>query len=95
MSCSHIYNLCCRYEGRKVRIAGHDGRNHVGHITRVDRDRVWLRPEGNWGAFGYGAFGGYGGYGYGGYGYGGYGGYGYPIALGAIAGIALASAFFW
>lgn len=84
MSNENMYDLCCRYHGKTVRICGRDGRVHIGEITRVDRQNVWLRP--NRRGFGYG---------FGGYGYGGYGGYGYPFALGAIAGIALAGAFFW
>ncbi|RSL32558.1 hypothetical protein D7Z54_15510 [Salibacterium salarium] len=83
MSRGNIYDLCCRYEGRTVRLSCRDGRTHVGIITRVDRKHVWLRPVGNRGAFGYGFYGGYG------------HGYGIPFALGAITGVALASAFFW
>jgi hypothetical protein len=86
-----MYGLCCRYQGKMVRIHEHGGRQHVGRITSVSRNRVYIEPVGPRGGFGYG-FGGYGGYG-GGYGYGGYGGYG--VALGAIAGIALAGLFFW
>ena len=44
---------------------------------------VWIRPTGNLGGYGLG-FGGFG-----------FGGFGVGIALGAITGIALASAFFW
>jgi hypothetical protein len=91
-----MYGLCCRYEGKVVRINEHGGRVHMGRITRVSPNRVYIQPmgpRGGLGGYGYG-FGGYGGYGgfggYGGYGYGGYG-----IALGAIAGIALAGLFFW
>lgn len=81
-----MYNMCCQYQGKRVRITDTEGKMHVGTITRVDRRRVWLMPDGGMGG---------GGYGFGwGWGYGG-GGFGYGIALGAIAGIALAGAFFW
>lgn len=83
MSRTDFYDLCCRYHGQKVRITCRDGRVHVGEITRVNRDMVWIRPAD-----------GLGGYGLGFWGFG-FGGYGVGIALGAITGIALASAFFW
>ncbi|WP_019415276.1 hypothetical protein [Paenisporosarcina sp. TG20] len=84
MSHSDLYNVCCRYHGKNVRITCRDGRVHMGEITRINKDTVWIRPTGNLGGYGYGFFGGYGrGGGYGGYGgygrgggYGGYGGYG-------------------
>ncbi|MGP4074951.1 hypothetical protein [Halobacillus sp. K22] len=81
MSQSNIYGLCCRYHGRDVRLTGGDGRVHYGRITRVTRNHVWLRPFP--GPRGYGFFF-----------YGGYG-FGIPFAIGAITGVALASAFFW
>lgn len=86
MAQSNWYNQCCRYHGRKVRITCRDGRVHVGEITRVNREMVWIRPASGLGGYGYG-FGGFGGF----------GGFrlGFGIALGAITGIALASAFFW
>ncbi|MCM3316087.1 hypothetical protein M3603_05295 [Rummeliibacillus stabekisii] len=85
MNASEAYNMCRRYHGRHVRITDRDGRVHEGHITRVDRNMVWIRPQGG---------GGYGlGWGWG-WGWGG-GGFGYGIALGAITGIALSAAFFW
>ncbi|WP_421385436.1 hypothetical protein ACOJQI_09320 [Bacillus salacetis] len=64
-----------------VRINDRFGRTHVGEITRVTRDKVFIRPvrPGR-------------GYGYLGWGWG--WGVGYGIALGAITGIALA-AFLW
>ena len=82
-----MYNMCCQYHGKRVRIREKCGKVHVGTITRVDRGMVWLMPEGGMGGgygFGWGWGGGWGG-----------GGFGYGIALGAIAGIALAGAFFW
>lgn len=85
MSQTDFYNLCCRYHGRNVRITCRDGRVHVGEITRVTRDMVWIRPEGGLGGYGLG---------FGGFGFGGFR-FGFGIALGAITGIALASAFFW
>lgn len=65
-----------------MRITCSDGRVHVGEITRINRQTVWIRPAGNLGGYGNGFFGGNGGFGYG-------------VALGAITGIVLASAFFW
>ena len=84
MNRSDLYNQCCRFNGQRVRITCHDGRVHVGAITRVNRNMVWIRPDENLGGYGLGFFGGYG-----------ESGFGFGIALGAIAGIALASAFFW
>lgn len=83
MPYSNMHNLCGKYHGKTVRIKCRDGKVHVGEITRVTNEHVWLRPS-HHGGFGYGLFGGYG-----------YGGYGYPVALGIIVGITLASAFFW
>lgn len=82
MSQANFYQLCCQHTGKNVRITCRDGKVHTGRITRVTKDHVWIRPAGGLGGFGYGF--------YGGYGY----GYGYPIALAAVAGFALASAFF-
>lgn len=80
----NIYGLCCRYQGKVVRIREHNGREHVGRITRVSPNRVYIEPYGQRGGFGYGYFGGY------------YGsGYGYSIALSFIAGVALGGLFFW
>ncbi|KOO48085.1 hypothetical protein AMD00_21050 [Viridibacillus arvi] len=86
-----IYNQCCNHHGKIVRITCHDGRVHVGRITRVERDMVWIQPNRGLGGFGLGFFGD--GFGFGGFrtGF----GTGFGIALGAIAGIALVSAFFW
>ncbi|WP_146551299.1 hypothetical protein [Rummeliibacillus sp. SL167] len=90
MNQNDAYQLCCRYHGQNVRIKCNDGTVHVGEITRVTRNMVWIRPQG--GGLG-------GGYGLGFWGYGpGFGyrpGLGVGIALGAILGIGLASAFFW
>ncbi|MFD1735488.1 hypothetical protein ACFSCX_02825 [Bacillus salitolerans] len=81
-----IYGLCCRYQGKVVRINDRNGRVHVGRITRVTRSHVYITPAGRPGA---------GGYGYGFYGAG-YGwGAGYGLALGVITGIALAGLFWW
>ncbi|WP_391203544.1 hypothetical protein [Psychrobacillus sp. L4] len=87
MSQSNLYNQCCRYHGQRVRITSRDGRVHLGQITRINRQTVWIRPSQSLGGFGMGYYGGYGGYGGDGFGYG--------IALGAITGIVLAAAFFW
>ncbi|QOV09498.1 hypothetical protein JNUCC6_12585 [Viridibacillus arvi] len=81
-----VYDQCCNHHGKTVRITCHNGRVHVGRITRVERDMVWIQPAGGLGGFGLGFFGGGFGFGF---------GTGFGIALGAIAGIALVSAFFW
>lgn len=86
MNPTHAYDLCCKYHGRRVRITDNQGNTHVGHITRVTRRMVWIQPS-NPGGFGLGYWGPYNGYGGSGLGIG--------IAIGAIAGIALASLFFW
>jgi hypothetical protein len=83
MPYSSMYSLCQKHYGKTVRITCHDGKVHTGKITRLTREHVWISPSGGLGGFGYGY----------------YGGYGYrrafPIALAAIAGFALATAFFW
>ena len=86
-----VYDLCCKYQGKRVRITDNQNNVHMGRITKVDNRMVWLLPDnfdghglGFWGYGGYGGFGGYGG-----------SGFGYGIAIGAITGIALASLFFW
>ena len=110
MSNGHYHGLCRQYQGRAVDLRTSDGRVHRGVITHVDNDSVYIMPQGrrNLGGFGggyrYGGYSGSGGYGYGGSGYGGSGGYGYGrpfrpglgigIAVGLIAGVALASLFF-
>ena len=91
MDRNQAYDLCCKYQGKRVRITDNRNNVHVGRITKVDNRMVWLLPD-NFDGHGLGW-----GWGYGGYGYGGFGGsgLGYGIAIGAIAGIALASLFFW
>lgn len=79
----HYYDLCCKYMGKRVRITDNKGCVHVGRITKVDNNMVWINP---------GRAGGYG-FGFWGPGYG--GGFGYGIALGAITGIALGGLLFW
>lgn len=81
MNPQSAYNLCCKYQGKRVRITDNGGNMHVGRITRVDNRNVWLMPDA-------------GGYGIGFWGFGAGVGFGYGIALGAITGIALASVFF-
>ncbi|ALC84475.1 MULTISPECIES: hypothetical protein [Bacillaceae] len=82
MNNSDVFNLCCRYYGKRVRITCRDGSVHVGEVTRVSRNTVWIRPDDNLGGYGLGFFGeGF--------------GFGFGIALGAITGVVLASAFFW
>lgn len=77
-----VYDLCCRHMGKRVCITEKSGRRHVGRITRVERDMIWIMPDG-----------GRGGYGIGFWGFGRRSGLGIGIAIGLIAGIALASAF--
>ncbi|MEK4023972.1 MULTISPECIES: hypothetical protein [unclassified Sporosarcina] len=93
MSNCGFYEMCQRYHGRAVTVQTKDGGVYRGYIREVDRRQVVIEPIGRprgLGGFGYGGFG-IRGYGFGGYGYGGY----QRIALGAIAGIALLSLFFW
>ncbi|KKI88666.1 hypothetical protein WQ54_29550 [Bacillus sp. SA1-12] len=82
----HYYGLCCRYNGKVVRIHERNGRVHVGRICRVTPNKVFIEPMRQRSGYGLGFYGGYG-----------YGGYGYPygIGLGFITGIALAGLFFW
>jgi len=81
MGQSDMYNLCKQYHMKMVYITDKQGKRHVGRITNVDRRMVYIQPRGGFGGYGFGYWGG--------------GGFGYGIALGAIAGIALAGAFFW
>ncbi|WP_342598884.1 hypothetical protein MHB48_15715 [Psychrobacillus sp. FSL H8-0483] len=83
MNQAALYNQCCRYHGQRVRITCRDGSVHVGEITKINRNMVWIRPDDNLGGYGLGFFG-----------FRGFA-FGFGIALGAITGIALASAFFW
>lgn len=84
MNQNDAYNLCCKYQGRRVRITDNKGYVHCGRITKVDNRQVWIMPDN--GAEGYGI-------GFWGFGFG--SGFGYGIALGAITGIALSSLFFF
>jgi hypothetical protein len=83
MSGRNYYQLCCRYQGRVVRINDRFGKIHHGRIVRVSNSKVYIQPLLRRPGFGYGY-----------YGYGGYGA-AYGVALGAIVGVALAAAFFW
>lgn len=78
----NYYDLCCRYQGKVVRINDTRGRMHVGRINRVTRNKVYIEPMTQRGGYSFGYYG---------YGY----GYPYGIGLGFIAGIALAGLFFW
>ncbi|HHY22275.1 MAG TPA: DUF1517 domain-containing protein [Bacilli bacterium] len=85
---SRYYDLCCRYRGRYVNIYDHNGVRYYGRIVDVDDEFVWLdgyrrnRIRGFGSGFGY----------YPGWYY--PGGFVFPLALGAIGGLALASLFF-
>ncbi|WP_027410668.1 hypothetical protein [Anoxybacteroides tepidamans] len=77
------YDACCRYRGQVVRIHDRFGNVHIGRITRVTPNRVYILPAGrrNLGGFGYG------------FGWGWGWGWGYGIALAAIVGITLIGLF--
>lgn len=79
---TEIHDRCRRYMGDRVVITEKCGRRHIGRLTRVDREMVWIIPEREFGRYGIG--------------YWGFGrrDFGVGIAIGAIAGIVLASAFF-
>ncbi|WP_070121432.1 hypothetical protein [Bacillus marinisedimentorum] len=82
---TRYYDLCRRYRGQVVDIRSRDGRKYRGKIVNVDRQYVYLQPDGGRGRRGFG--------------YGFYGGPFFfgpqRIALAAIAGIAIAGLFFW
>lgn len=80
MYCNDPYSQCCRYHGQVVRIQDKSGREHIGRVSRVTEDRVYLDSP-------YDSR-------YGGYNDNYYGGWGFSIGLGFIAGIALAALFF-
>ncbi|MCI3987683.1 hypothetical protein MMJ63_24260, partial [Bacillus vallismortis] len=74
------YPLCTNHQGQVVRITERGGRVHVGRITRVTTDRVYITPAGAGPrGFGYVYWGGYWGY-----------GADYCIYLCLITGVALA-----
>lgn len=85
MNPTEAYNVCCRYQGKRVRITCKDGREHFGRITRIDRDQVWIQPDRRFGGYGLGFWGPRFGF----------RGFGLGIALGVITGIALAPLFFF
>ena len=88
---SHYYKMCCDHKGKVVSIYEKCGRHHYGRIVNVDHNYVYIQPVDRPASTG--------GFSYGWGGWGGYGGWGYrpivPIALAAIGGFALASAFLW
>lgn len=79
----YYYDLCCRHQGKVVTIYEKTGRVHVGRITSVDQQFVYLEPVSGHGVSGF----------HWGWGWG--WGLGIPIALAAIGGFALGTAFFW
>ncbi|MBB5323008.1 hypothetical protein HNQ34_000085 [Anoxybacillus tepidamans] len=74
------YDVCCRYHGQIVRIHDRFGNVHIGRITHVTPNRVYIVPVGQkkLGGFGYGYIGWR---------------FGYGIALAAIIGITLIGLF--
>ncbi|MFF5994949.1 hypothetical protein AAGS61_09355 [Lysinibacillus sp. KU-BSD001] len=86
MGQSNMYDLCCKYQGKRVRITDNQGQVHVGTITRVNRRMVWIQPDSGFGGFGFGFWGPY---------YGRGRAFVYGVALGTVTGIVLASAFLW
>ena len=82
MGQNNVYDLCCKYHGKRVRITDNQGNVHVGTISKVNRRMVWIQPDEGLGGLGIGywVFG---------------PGFGYGIAIGAITGIVLATAFLW
>ncbi|MEG0258691.1 MAG: hypothetical protein RR595_05140 [Lysinibacillus sp.] len=85
MNQMNTYNLCCKYHGKRVRITDNQGRVHVGEISKVDRNMVYIHRDNDFCGYGLGFFG---------FGRAGFG-LGFGIALGAITAIALVSAIFW
>ncbi|MEK4564395.1 hypothetical protein MKX54_06965 [Alkalihalobacillus sp. FSL R5-0424] len=83
-----LYQQCCSYKGRYVNIQHKNGQSYYGRIVDVDDKHVYVDMGRNGGGRGFGYNGGYG------Y-YGGYGSNVVPFAFGAIAGLALAGAFFF
>lgn len=104
MNQQDCYHLCHQYNGKIVRIHDIEGGLHVGKITKITEESVWIEPISkrpyNVG-FGYGPrysdedYYGYDKTGYSGYGYDSYGEFGLELAFGFIFGIALAALFFF
>ncbi|MBU9713844.1 hypothetical protein [Evansella tamaricis] len=83
MDAAYYYDLCCKHRGKVVRIYDRSGKEYIGKIANIDKTYVWLEPVHHPpSGFGYGYYGGWG------YGW-------FPIALAAIGGFALGTAFFW
>ena len=82
MNPANAYDLCNKYMGRRVCITDNQGRKHVGRITKVDNECVWIMPDGP-GSYGIGFWG--------------FGrpGFGYGLALGVVTGLVLAPLFFF
>lgn len=83
MSPAEAYNVCCSNHGKRVKITCKDGKVHFGTITKIDRDQVWILPDRQFGGYGLGFWGFR------------RPGFGVGIALGLIAGVALAPLFFF
>lgn len=83
MNPANTYNLCCQYQGKRVKITESCGKVHYGEISRVDRRQVWILPDRRFGSYGLGFWGFR------------RAGFGVGIALGTIVGIALAPLLFW
>ncbi|MGE7664635.1 hypothetical protein ACQKMN_02860 [Ureibacillus composti] len=81
MNHGEVYDLCCSFKGKRVCITDRNGRKHVGHITRIERDIVWIMPDRDCGGYGVGYFR--------------RDRFGVGIAIGFIAGVVLAPLFFF
>ncbi|MDG4656828.1 hypothetical protein P6P90_09860 [Ectobacillus antri] len=44
MNRQQCYHLCCQYNGKVVRIQDKSGNYHIGRITKVSDDSVWIEP---------------------------------------------------
>ncbi|MGE7109825.1 hypothetical protein [Lysinibacillus sp. NPDC047702] len=86
MNPADTYNLCCQYQGKRVKITESSGKVHYGEISRVDRRQVWILPDRRFGGYGLGFWG---------WGFRGAAAFGVGIAFGTIVGIALAPLLFW
>ncbi|WP_379967921.1 hypothetical protein [Ectobacillus sp. sgz5001026] len=104
MNKQDCYHLCHQYNGKIVHIRDIEGSYHVGRITKITDNSVWIEPVSKRpynGGFGYGPrysdedYYGYDNTRYDGYGYDYNGEFGLELAFGFIVGITLAALFFF